>query len=117
MHTHINSRRNCISDDITTAAGRVCLPLRHELQDPARVMTMTSSNPEAQLKFQSYRMAANFAQLHGQVTQVGQVLGAAPTQQSANLQQHQAWTEQDPGACKLTEIKVRVGTQNSASLS
>ena len=39
---------------------------------------------------QSHRVAADFAQLHGQITQVGQVLGSAPIQQSSNLQQDTA---------------------------
>jgi len=34
----------------------------------------------------SHRVAADFAQLHCQVTQIGQVLGIAATQQCPNLQ-------------------------------
>lgn len=45
---------------------------------------------------QSHRVAAHFAQLHGQVTQVGEVLGTAPIQQSPDLQQNTATIQQGP---------------------
>ena len=44
----------------------------------------------------SHRVAADFAQLHCQITQIGQVFGVAAIQQCPNLQ-HQAISIKTPG--------------------